>query len=625
MIKKIKKLKSSLNFSYSLISGTALILAACSNQQEVPIQPINSSAGILVGTQATESPDRIINNYQQYQTLLKATKSGDTELASQFLQRLPASAMSNSLRNALLQQLGKQLNWSKFQEQYALLDRKSIDQETRCYANLGGMEHDQAFVNQLSQYSSGLSTGCNRLLEYTAKNQQISQQNGWHRVRVLLAKNQISNARNLAQALGSPLPNPLTSSAGSSMGAQEALLYQVTGKENRNKANAAYTLQQISANLTPAQIGFGWAQLGLTQAYSLNAETALNYFDRADPQQMDAEMWEWYARSALRLQRWQKLSQIIHSMPEELQQQATWQYWLGRCYQAQGQTSNAEKMFMRAAKSGRNFYSLLAQEALGKKIDTRNTVEKSSKHLQNTIAGDGKIDRALVLFRTAQGENNWPMRKQAQQEWRYAIRDFNEETLIAAATLAESNGFYEMGIYSADRADNKLNYNLRYPAPFKDLTVRYANEVGIDPSWVYGLIRQESRFMIGAQSSVGAAGLMQVMPATAREIARKLNMDSSEINTMQGNIRMGTWYMANARRQLGHEVLATAGYNAGPGRARRWQANFPLEGAIYAETIPFDETRTYVKNVMANTIYYAHIFGESRNSLTNRLGTIPAR
>jgi len=314
LIKKIKKLKSSLNFSYSLISGTALILAACSNQQEVPIQPINSSAGILVGTQATESPDRIINNYQQYQTLLKATKSGDTELASQFLQRLPASAMSNSLRNALLQQLGKQLNWSKFQEQYALLDRKSIDQETRCYANLGGMEHDQAFVNQLSQYSSGLSTGCNRLLEYTAKNQQISQQNGWHRVRVLLAKNQISNARNLAQALGSPLPNPLTSSAGGSMGAQEALLYQVTGKENRNKANAAYTLQQISANLTPAQIGFGWAQLGLTQAYSLNAETALNYFDRADPQQMDAEMWEWYARSALRLQRWQKLSQIIHSM-----------------------------------------------------------------------------------------------------------------------------------------------------------------------------------------------------------------------------------------------------------------------------------------------------------------------
>ncbi|KAB0302435.1 lytic transglycosylase domain-containing protein, partial [Klebsiella pneumoniae] len=96
-------------------------------------------------------------------------------------------------------------------------------------------------------------------------------------------------------------------------------------------------------------------------------------------------------------------------------------------------------------------------------------------------------------------------------------------------------------------------------------------------AWVYGLIRQESRFVIGAQSRVGAQGLMQVMPATAHEIAGKIGMDAAQLYTADGNIRMGTWYMADTKRRLqNNEVLATAGYNAGPGRARRWQADTPL-------------------------------------------------
>ena len=148
-----------------------------------------------------------------------------------------------------------------------------------------------------------------------------------------------------------------------------------------------------------------------------------------------------------------------------------------------------------------------------------------------------------------------------------------------------------LGINSAERTDKKLNYNLRYISPFRDLTERYAAQAGVDPAWVYGLIRQESRFMIGARSNVGAHGLMQVMPATAREIAGKIGMSPDQLHTMDGNIRMGTWYLGDAKRRLSNdEVMATAGYNAGPSRARRWQAATPLEGAIYAETIPFNET-----------------------------------
>ena len=119
---------------------------------------------------------------------------------------------------------------------------------------------------------------------------------------------------------------------------------------------------------------------------------------------------------------------------------------------------------------------------------------------------------------------------------------------------------------------------------------------------------------------------MQVMPATAQEIARKIGMSQSDLYTTEGNIRMGTWYMADTKARLSNsEVLASAGYNAGPSRARRWQGTAPMEAAIYAETIPFNETRDYVKKVMANATYYANLFNEPNVSLKQRIGTIPAR
>jgi len=272
-----------------------------------------------------------------------------------------------------------------------------------------------------------------------------------------------------------------------------------------------------------------------------------------------------------------------------------------------------------------SFYAVLATEELGSRVNTQNNAPAAQDAHIAQLGKDGAIQRALHLFHTSQQSGNWKMRRQAQNEWKYATRGMNEGTLLTAAQLAANHQFYEMSIHSADKTHNLLNYNLRYPTPFRELVTQYGNENGVDPAWVYGLIRQESRFVMGAQSSVGAQGLMQVMPATASMIARKIGMDNSELYTMNGNIRMGTWYMADARNSLSNsDVLATAGYNAGPGRARKWQGA-SMEGAIYAETIPFNETRDYVKKVLTNSVYYANILGEPKTSLKQRLGTIPAR
>ena len=168
-----------------------------------------------------------------------------------------------------------------------------------------------------------------------------------------------------------------------------------------------------------------------------------------------------------------------------------------------------------------------------------------------------------------------------------------------------------------------------FVAPFDGRVTAQAKRTGVSPAWVYGLIRQESRFVPIARSNVGASGLMQLMPGTAQLVARKLgvqNYNHSMINDFDTNTLFGTTYLKDILdKQGGSEVLATAGYNAGPNRAVRWRGSLsqPVEGAIFAETIPFTETRLYVKHVLSNAVWYDIKFNHGRpSSLTKRLGTI---
>ena len=151
----------------------------------------------------------------------------------------------------------------------------------------------------------------------------------------------------------------------------------------------------------------------------------------------------------------------------------------------------------------------------------------------------------------------------------------------------------------------------------------------LEEHWVLGLIRQESRFRASAKSSAGASGLMQLMPSTARSIARKLRLRGyswARVTDVQVNAALGTAYLKQVLDDLdGSAVLAATAYNAGPGRARRWRDARPLEGAIYAESIPFNETRDYVKKVMANTVFYSAVLGGQIRTLKERLGVIAPR
>jgi soluble lytic murein transglycosylase len=240
------------------------------------------------------------------------------------------------------------------------------------------------------------------------------------------------------------------------------------------------------------------------------------------------------------------------------------------------------------------------------------------------VAANPGFRRALKFF-------SMRMRFEGTREWNWALNGFTERQLLAAAEFARQNDILDRMLSTSERTRTEFDYTQRFPAPHNDILHPTAQGLGLDQAWVYGLIRQESRFVSDAQSGVGAAGLMQVMPSTGKWVAEKIGLTDyghGMLSDIRTNIVLGTNYLNMVLNNAdGSQVLATAAYNAGPGRARTWRGllTAPMEGAVFVETIPFDETRTYVRNVMSNATNYAALFEKRPQSLKARLGTITPR
>ncbi len=207
----------------------------------------------------------------------------------------------------------------------------------------------------------------------------------------------------------------------------------------------------------------------------------------------------------------------------------------------------------------------------------------------------------------------------------------SDRELLASAEFASRQQLLDRAVNTADRTRNEHDFAFRFLMPFKAQMQEKATATGLDLEWIYGLIRQESRFVQVARSTVGATGLMQLMPTTARYVAKKIGLDSYRpdgVNDIDTNLTLGTSYLRMVLDDLDNlPVLATAAYNAGPGRPRAWRASLtkPVEGAIFAETIPFNETRDYVNKVMSNATYYAVLITGTPQSLKARMGYVAQR
>ena len=584
----------------------------------------------------------------------------------QFFARYPDSYLADRLRMDWLLALGARRDFARFSAEQPALVWQHDDQQVRCYAALIRYRGEPATDAAAAQGSAGKAAaatsaaaaerarearqvlsgsrdsggeGCLALTDALLEDRRITP---WDRMRALMENGQFASARRYAallprkdaaeaaQAIDKPAQFLSVHARRLSALERELAIVAISRLARDDPADAARHAAELNLHFTPEQRGLVWGRVGHMGATRLLPE-ALDWYRLGGehvgtgPDAARAgEVLEWQMRAALRGTAagpdWAMVRSTYRRMNAELQRDAAWVYWNARALAAAGQREQAQPLY-RSIAGQFNFYGKLAAEELGESsVIPPRAAPPSSVEVERHAANAG-FARALKLIELG-------LRVEANREWGWQLRNRTDAELLTIAEFARSRNTLDRMIATSDRTRELFDFTQRFPSPHRADLTRHAQAVGVDETWVYGLIRQESRFIQDARSSVGAQGLMQIMPATARYVARRVGMADfapGRINELDVNLRLGTSYLKMVLDDLdGHPAMASAAYNAGPGRPRSWRATLPraVEGAIFAETIPFNETRDYVKKVMSNTVYYAALFDNQSQSLKARLGTV---
>ncbi len=575
----------------------------------------------------------VLEPYVAYWQLKMRLEDAGADEVRAFLSAYRDGPLSEQLRSEWLKNLGRKQQWELFDQELPLLFNDDL--EITCYALQSRLrikpEETLSESRPVWFVSRELPESCSPLLDALLAAGLISTDDLWVRIRLALEAGRVSLARRVASYLPAgqaPEPRVLETIASNPAGylerrnfnlknraGREAVLFAAHRLARVSPPQAARLWTKIEERFSDEERTYVWGMIAYLGAMRHDPD-ALAWYARAGDLS-DAQL-AWKARAALRAGAWQDVLAAIESMTEAESSEPVWRYWKARALKVLGRAEEAEELLKPLA--GRfDFYGQLAVEELGGKIVAPPAAYKPGAEdvrAMNRLPG---IRRALELYRLG-------LRVEATREWLWAIRGFDDRQLLAAAELARRYEIYDRAIGTADRTVELHDFGLRYLAPYRDVLKAQVARMGLDEAWVYGLIRQESRFIADARSRAGASGLMQIMPATARWVAKKIGLKDwrwSRIAEVDTNLSLGTYYLRYVLDTLdGQPLLASAAYNAGPGRARAWRPEAAVEGAVYAESIPLAETRDYVKKVMANTTYYAQTFGEQLQSLRQRLGIV---
>lgn len=535
-----------------------------------------------------------------------------------FLMRYPKMAIADRLRNDWLLALGKRRDWTQFDQQYPqfVLDD---DVQVKCYALMSKvMQMDSAAYPRLRAQAVALmqdpkymGEACIDLAGALYQKGLFTRKEVKMLARWALEQKFATLARRLAD-------NTHIDDADSDW------LAKLTSEARKDPEQAAIKLSRLH-KISAEEQGAAWGVVGQFLAkdsalrqlavQAFKKQTALGGEALLSPQ---SHIWK--VRMALLEKDWAWIEQSIEDMPSALRDRdPAWTYWYAMALQERGKASAAREQFQ--SLSGQfDFYGLLAREAMGLRIvlppNTR-VSEEEIAHVQN-LPGFARAQKFYAL----------DLRFEGTREWNWTLRGMTDRELLAAAEYAQRINLLDRTVSTADRTRKEHNFSLRYVMPHRQLVTRVTHPLRLDMAWVYGLIRQESRFIARARSSVGASGLMQLMPKTAHYVARKIGLTAythSDIDSAETNILLGVNYLNIILHRFDDSwLLASAAYNAGPSRVKRWRAALQkdVDGAIFAETIPFDETRTYVKNVLANATLYSALLTGQPQSLQHRLGEI---
>lgn len=612
----------------------------------------------------------------------------DDSLVPPFLAKYAGTAIADRLRYDWLIALGNKGDFATFQEERKHLVWATEDPQVACYTllaryTLDDGKHREHIAREarrnLASSSDPGSDGCAALANRLLDDEAMSI---WPRLQALAERNQVPAAEKAAlrlpeaqqHAIKKALEQPGAWLAGmmahpETTPRQISLLAIVMLARDMPDQAAGYA-QDMLPPLTTEERAIIWGRIGRMAEYALLPQ-AHEWFERGGPMVAAGvdyvrpnDVLEARARAALRIGAyswpappegdhagtdpdhsnaqvpgataappgtaqarnqsigpdWAALRRVIAQMPADMQQDSTWVFWNAQALIAEGRNEEGRAALQSIA--GRfNFYGRLAAEQLDLPGALPGQAEAPPSALVDELAKRPGFQRARKLLELG-------LREEGNREWAWELRGMDDASLHAAAELGRQFGLLDRMIMASERMHAGVDIGQRYPMPYPELMTTTTAPLGMNPAWIYGLIRQESRFMEDVRSNAGAVGLMQLMPQTARYIAHRIgyeNYRADRIADVNVNLRLGTEYLKLIfDDQDDQPLLASAAYNCGPNRVRKWRAGLarPLDGAIFLETIPINETRDYTKRVLFNTVVYGSLLGQQAVTLQSLLGTV---
>lgn len=577
--------------------------------------------GVSVDYQALRSYP--LYPYLLYSDLLRRLHSDPVSEIRAFLSTYADSPLAGRLRNAWLNRLAQQQRWGDYLHD-ALPSRDPLLECRRRQALLhtGQTEAALGDFSSIWERAGALPNACDPLIAAWQAQGHPSPEQRWQRFALAMTSNQ----RNLAQFLRNDMAETERAWADAwlAVAAQPELLL----RDERFHSTAAPAVAIISDALSrwmrqdalaalaaldrlkaanhalAAELAKTERQLALWIAsdYHPNALARLQALPDAV---VDQDVREWRIRLHLRATDWRGVLNEIAAMPNVARETPRWRYWQGRSLEALGRNQEAQAAYQLVA-GQRDYHGFLAADRIGIAYTMRNTpLETPVAALDALLTNSPGLQRARELYILGS-------EAEAEAEWRAAIQSFDRTALQQAAQLAQHWEWRYQALVTIARAEYWDDLALRFPLAYRDQVLASTKSALDAAAWIYAVMRQESSFRPDARSPVGALGLMQIMPATGQQIARDLQ-DTAPLNLLRPeiNIRYGAYYLQQIMQRLqNHPVLATAAYNAGPNKVLQWlPTNAPIAADIWAETIPYRETRAYVQRVMEYAAVYRFLLG----------------
>jgi len=543
---------------------------------------------------------------------------------------------SNVIRTKYLNQLLRQNNVNKFQ-QYYKKDTNNIDLECHFINNTINSQNIDAQqderIEQLWLTANSRPDSCSPVFKTWNKAGKLTNERIWGRIEIainrkryklasFLARNYLSKKQKAVAELWIEVRrNPdkkLSSTQFSSTELAGKIIadgLEQVARENPSKAVQIWGRLKSSNQSLKKFDPDVFAGIGFRAAIN-HQPNATSYMRKASF--ADENVRKWAVRTALREGEWQDVLDFYDRLNDEEKSSVDWRYWQARALEQLDQQANANAVYNEIS-GQRDYYSFLAAD----KVNTdykmnKNPITAPTEHLANSRA----FQAAKELYYV---EDATEMRRQ----WQWAIRDLEYTDLLAAAKIASNWNFHDRAIITAGKARYFDDVDLRFPVIHKSTVQGSAKTNKLPESYVYGIMRQESAFIENVKSSAGAMGLMQIMPATGKLIwkkQKKKNYRSSRLLNPNENIAAGSFYLRDMLNTFnGNYAMATAAYNAGPSRPKKWRPNRSLEADIWIENIPFKETRRYVKNVMTYKAIYDHQLGNKNQRISQLIPKVNAR